>query len=217
MILEVFDGQVPLGLSVLQERHRRDLGHEHCPGEVVGLHPLPEELGEVARLAVIECEMPDGLQDDRSGSDRVEVVAARDVDASVAHVGHGANRRRHVVGSEHLEPEVGGERVEVALGHGSAPVVVDRFDDVGRQSLDLGEVVAPGAHLGAELGVDGAGLVAGERRRPVAAPQLGVQPDQMLENEVGDPRRGFDVRQVEIPVGLVFLHPLDLDLEVGAA
>jgi hypothetical protein len=38
----------------------------------------------------------------------------------------------------------------------------------------------------------------------------------MLENEVGDPRRRLDVRQVEIPVGLVLLHPLDLDLEVGA-
>ena len=62
---QVLDRDVPVLLGPLQDRRGRGLRHEHGGREVVRLHPLPQEVGEVARHLVAEQEVAEGLQHDR--------------------------------------------------------------------------------------------------------------------------------------------------------
>ena len=90
------------------------------------------------------------------------------------------------MGSNHLEPEVAGKRVEVALRHGAGPPIADRIDDLDGERFDLGEVVASRPHLGAEPGVDRPCLIPGEGGGPVPSPQLVVEARDVLEGDVGE-------------------------------
>ncbi len=138
-----------------------------------------------------------------------------DIDAPVATVGDGAHRRGHLGGADHFVSEVVGEGVEIALGHGSLPAEADGRHRLGGDGLDLGEVVAPRRHLGAQLGIGGTGLVAcrGGRREP--ARQLLVQRHDVLEGHVGHLGRGAEVGESQAAVDLVPLCLLEGDFEGG--
>ena len=62
---QVLDRDVPVLLGPVEHRRGRRLRHEHGGREVVGLHPLAQEVGEVARHLVAEQEVTEGLQHDR--------------------------------------------------------------------------------------------------------------------------------------------------------
>ena len=62
---QVLDREVTVLLGPVQDRCGRRLRHEHGGREVVGLHPLAQEVGEVARHLVAEQEVTEGLQHDR--------------------------------------------------------------------------------------------------------------------------------------------------------
>ena len=63
---QVLDGKVAAVFRGVQERDGGPLGDQHRGGEVVRLHPLAEEVGEVLGRAVPEEEVAEGLQDDRA-------------------------------------------------------------------------------------------------------------------------------------------------------
>ena len=79
-------------LASCRNRTARRLGHEDRGGEVVGLDPLPQEVGEVGRVGVAEREVAEGLEHDVP-----RVVAGRllrQVDPAVLEVGDRAGRVR---------------------------------------------------------------------------------------------------------------------------
>ena len=62
---QVLDREVPVLLGPVEDRCGRGFRHEDGGGEVVHLHPLPQEVGEVARHLVAEQEVAERLQHDR--------------------------------------------------------------------------------------------------------------------------------------------------------
>ncbi len=90
-ITHVLDRQVPVLLGVPQERDGRVLGHQHRGREVVGLHPLAQEVGEILGSAVAEDKMTEGLQQDRPRSVHSKRLLAQ-VDPLVSQVGDRTRR-----------------------------------------------------------------------------------------------------------------------------
>jgi len=99
------------------------------------------------------------------------------------------------------------------LGQRAGAGVAAGVERLGGQPLDVGEVVVPGPHVGAQLAVGGAGLLRGRDHPLGLAPQLLVQADEVLEDDGRQPGAGPQRRQVERGVDRVGLGPLQGQLE----
>jgi len=121
-LFQVLRRDVALAPGGREELDRGPLRGQHRPREVVGLHPLTEELAEVLGVAVAQGEMPEGLQDHRPGGPRRHGVALVDVDATVLEVRDRIDRYRQILHTVQREAVVGDERRQRALRHRTALV-----------------------------------------------------------------------------------------------
>ena len=210
LVAQVLDRQLPLRLRGLQERARPVLGHEHRRGQVVHLHPLPQQLAVVRGLGHPQHVRGQCLQ---HGGARVGGVAPeRQVDPHGRRVGDracGVGEVRHGVQGE---AELLGEQRDLAVGERSA-AVTDPGQQLARRLLEGGVVVARLGLLLAQLPVDPPRLLRGRRALLVEAPQLLVQGQDRLDRGVGE---GLAHGQVGEPEPLVEgpgLRLLERDLE----
>ena len=214
-VAEVLDREVAVLLRLLQERHRRRLGHEAARRVVVDLEALLEEVGVVGRATVPEEAVCHGLQRHRS-----QAVTARDgcrwqVDAPVLEIGHRAGGVRQVVHVEQLEAQLLGHDADGAVGERAADVA-GRLQLLLGQALDVGEVVAALAHPQPQLGVGPARLLGRGDRLALTTLQLAVQPEDRLERLVAGALRDPDRCDPEPAEHGARLRAVELDLERGA-
>jgi hypothetical protein len=217
---QVLDRQVAALHRLAQERHRGLLRHQHRGGEVVGLHPLAQEVGEVARRLVAEQEVAQRLEDHRLGRVPADWLLL-DVDAAQPQVGQGPDGPGKVIEVTHLEPVVAHHRHQHALRQRAAVVVRARpylcRQGLRRRLLDAGEVVALLAHGRPQRGVGLACLLRRAGRLGALRPQLGGERDDVLKNLGGHPRPGLQHWQPERLVGGVTLGGLQRYLQLRAA
>jgi hypothetical protein len=163
---------------------------------------------------VAQRDVAEGLQQDRAGRVHAQLLAL-EVDAPVALVGDGPDGARQVLDVAQGVAEVVDQRHEHALGEGARPVA-DVVEGLARHLLDLAEVVAPVVHLAPQLGVGEPGLLRRGGGLGPRALELLVQPEQVLEDVVGQPLRRLQVGQSEALVDRVALGLLQSDLQLRA-
>ena len=212
---QVLDGQAPGVGGLAQEHGRLLLRDQHRGGEVVGLHPLPQEVREVLGRAVAEHEVPERLQQDRPRRVHADGLLL-EVDPPVAQVGHGPRGAGQVAHVPDGEPVVAHHRQQHALGQGPAGVP-GGGQRGGGLLLDLGEVVAALAHHRPQAGVGLPGFLGRRRRLGPLLAQLAVQRQQVLDHVARHPRADPQVRQAEVAVDRVLLRLLEGDLQLGPA
>lgn len=177
---------------------------------------LAQEVAEVARLAVTQHHVPQGLEQDRARTVHAQGGLALEVDAPVDVVGEGAHRAGQVLHVLEGEAVVGGDRQDLPLGEGPGGVV-DGAQGLGGRLLDVLEVVAALAHLAPQVGVGPTGLLGGGRRLGAAPLEFVVQAHDVFEHVVGHPLADLQVRQVQLLVEGVALGLLDGDLQLRPA
>ncbi len=159
--------------------------------------------------------MPEGLQGQRT---RIVLagVGLRQVHDPMRQIGDGAGGFRQVGGVRQPEPQVRGQPVDDGPGDRAAVVLGGR-QQVGRDRLDLAEVVALPAHPVPQLGVGAPGLLRGGGPLGLDPGHRPVQPDQRLERLRLQPGSGPDRRDVQRLERGRALGLLQFDLQRGPA
>ncbi len=211
-VAKILDRELARGLGCGEEVDRALLGEHQRAGQVVGLDPLPQELGEVLRLGAAEHVRRQRLQ--QFGARVAGALAHRQVDPSVRLIGHASRGGRqvgHVVQREaEVRGQVGGDALRersTAVPHGG--------EQFASGLLQLGEVVAALALLGAQLRVRPARLLGGRRALAVQPLEFVVQREDRLDRLVAQRLAHRQRRQREARVQRTALRALQRDLERG--
>ena len=214
-IAQVFDGELAALLRPLEERDGVALGDHESGCEVVRLHALGEELVVVARLRAPQHVAGESLQQVRA---RVAARRVRDgqVDAPVLEVGDRPGRARQVAHVVQREAEVARELGGEALRERAA-LVPDLAQQVGRDRLELAEVVAARPHRLPQLGVGPPRLLGGRRALDVHALQFVVQGEHRLDRLVAERLAHGQRRDAQGREQRTLLRPRQGDLERRAA
>ena len=166
-------------LARLQQGQRALLRDQQRRGEVVDLHPLLEELRVVLRHRVFQHDVAERLQGKRSGV-VLTGVGLRQVDDPVRQIGDGPGGFGQIGGVHQPEAQMGGQPVDHGPGDRPA-LVLGGGQQVGRDRLDLAEVVALPAHPVPQVGIRPPGLLRGGGPFGLDPGHRPVQADQRLQ------------------------------------